>query len=194
MPLKPVESGCARGKGGCPFPADAAALRDAFAPHLPLSDVCLYPLSCALSPHLASRLEGVAIDLQHIRQKVREKLRTSDYLLVEGAGGITVEIRDGYTFADLALDLSLPVLVVAGNRLGVLNHLRLTLRYLEAEGISLWGVILNDGTPESFPAREPNEAEIRRIAGKSYLGRVPYGAAFLPEEIFSRFCRKPFRM
>jgi dethiobiotin synthetase len=191
-PLKPVESGCAEGKDGHLFPADAAALRDAFAPGLPLSEVCFYPLSGALSPHLASRLEGVSIDFQKIRQRVTEAARRSDYLLVEGAGGISVEIREGYTFSDLARDLSLPVLVVAGNRLGVLNHFKLTLRYLESEGIPLFGVILNDGTQEFFPAREPNEAEIRRMAGERYLGRVPYGAAFLPEEIFSRFCRGPF--
>ena len=191
-PLKPVESGCTEGKDGHLFPADAAALRDAFAPGLPLSEVCLYALSGVLSPHLASRLEGVSIDLNRIRQKVLEATKNSDYLLVEGAGGISVEIREGYTFADLARDLSLPVLVVAGNRLGVLNHLKLTLRYLESEGIPLWGVILNDGAREFFPAREPNEAEIRRIAGERYLGRVRYGAFFLPEEIFSHFCRRPF--
>jgi dethiobiotin synthetase len=187
-PLKPVESGCVSGKDGKPFPADAAALRDALAPGLPLSAVCLYPLSAALSPHLASRLEGISIDLQRIRQKVMEGIRSSDFLLIEGAGGISVEIRDGYSFADLARDLSLPVLVVAGNRLGVLNHLQLTLRYLDSEGIPLFGVILNDWTQEFFPAREPNEAEIRRIAGERYLGRVPHGATFLPEEVFARFC------
>ncbi len=191
-PLKPVESGCAQGKDGHPFPADAAALRDALAPDLSLSEVCLYAFSGALSPHLASRLEGLSIDIQKIKQKAMEAAGNSDYLLVEGAGGISVEIREGYTFADLARDLSLPVLVVAGNRLGVLNHFKLTLRYLESEGIPFFGVILNDLTQESFPARELNEAEIRRIAGECYLGRVPYGAACLPEEIFSHFWRRPF--
>ena len=190
LPLKPVESGCIPGKGGDPFPADAAALRDAFAPDLPLSTVCLYSLSGALSPHLASRLEGVFIDLQRIRQKITEAVRSFAFLLIEGAGGITVEIRDGYSFADLARDFSMPVLIVAGNRLGVLNHLQLTLRYLESQGIPLFGVILNDGTREFFPAREHNEAEIRRIVCERYLGRIPHGAAFLPEEIFSGFSRR----
>ncbi len=191
-PLKPVESGCVEGKDGHPFPADAAALRDAFAPGLSLPEVCLYALSGVLSPHLASRMEGISIDIQKIKQKVTEAAGSSDYLLVEGAGGISVEIRGGYTFADLARDLFLPVLVVAGNRLGVLNHFKMTLRYLESEGIPFSGVILNDLTQEPFPAREPNEAEICRIAGEGYLGRVPYGAASLPEEILIRFLRRTF--
>jgi dethiobiotin synthetase len=189
LPLKPVESGCAPGADGRPFPADAAMLRDAFAPELSLSSVCLYPLSAVLSPHLAAQAEGVSIDPARIRQTITSAAAAADVVLIEGAGGVTVELREGYSFADLARDLSLSVLVVAGNLLGVLNHLRLTMRYLQSEVIPLFGVILNDVTPEAFPAREPNEAEVRRIAGNQYLGRVPYGAAFLPEEIFSRFRR-----
>ena len=187
LPLKPVESGCAPGADGRLFPADAAALRDAFAPGLSLSEVCLYPLSDVLSPHLAARAEGVSIDPARIRQTVSDAAEATEVVLIEGAGGLTVEIREGYSFADLARDLSLPVLIVAGNRLGVLNHLKLTIHYLQSEEISLFGVILNDLTPEPFPAREPNKAEVRRIAGNRYLGTIPYGAASLPEELFSRF-------
>jgi len=189
LPLKPVESGCVPGSDGRPFPADAAALRDAFTPGLSVSEVCCYPLSAVLSPHLAARAEGVSIDPARIRQTINDAVEAADVVLVEGAGGVTVEIREGYSFADLARDLSLSVLIVAGNRLGVLNHLQLTMRYLQSENIPLFGVILNDLTPEAFPAREPNETEVHRIAGNHYLGRIPYGAAFLPEEIFSRFRR-----
>jgi len=186
-PLKPVESGCPPGPDGRPFPADAAALRDAIAPRLPRPAVCPFPLSAPLSPHLAARLEGVPINPGRIRKTILDAAEASEILLVEGAGGIAVEICEGYAFADLARDLSLPVLVVAENRLGVLNHLRLTIRYLRSEGLVLAGVILNDRTGNPFPAREANEAEVRRIAGDRYLGRVPFGAASLPEETFARF-------
>jgi dethiobiotin synthetase len=186
-PLKPVESGCLPGPDGRPHPADAAALRDAVAPGLPLSEVCLYALAAPLSPHLAAEAEGVAVDPARVRRSVADAAGAADIVLVEGAGGIAVEIREGYSFADLARDLSLPVLVVAGNRLGVLNHLKVTIRYLESEGLRLLGVVLSDPSPDSFPAREPNEAAVRRIAGDRWLGRVPFGAAGLPDRIFSRF-------
>jgi dethiobiotin synthetase len=113
---------------------------------------------------------------------------------VEGAGGVTVEIREGYSFADLARDASLPVLVVAENRLGVLNHLRLTAHYLRSEGLTLNGVVLNDRTPEPSPARDRNGGEVERIAGDRYLGRVPHGASTLPDGVLDRFlrnCRRP---
>jgi dethiobiotin synthetase len=187
LPLKPVESGCEPDAQGRPFPADAAALCDAITPGRAVTAVCLYPLFGVLSPHLAARLGGEAIDPAYILQTLNDATQAADIVLVEGAGGITVEMREGYSFADLARDASLPVLIVAENRLGVLNHLRLTIRCLQSEGIPLLGVILNDRSPEHFPARESNEAEVRRIAGEGYLGRVPYGAGDLPEELFSRF-------
>ncbi len=187
QPLKPVESGCAAGPDGDPFPADAAALRDAMAPHLPLETVCRYPLSAPLSPHLAARRERVSIDIGRIRDAIEEAAGRSDVVLVEGAGGISVEIVEGYSFADLARESSLAVLVVAGNRLGVLNLVRLTIRYLGTEGLSLFGVVLNDIPGGAAPACETNEDEVRRLAGERFLGRVPCGADVLPGKLFSRF-------
>ena len=186
-PLKPVESGCLRGEDGRPHPADAAALRDAFAPALPLSAVCLYPLSAPLSPHLAGRLERTEPDPARIRDAVAAAASEAEVVLVEGAGGILVELAEGYSFADLARELSLPVLVVAEDRLGVLNHLRLTWGFLAGAGLSRAGVILNERSPGAFPAREFHEEEARRIAGDRYLGKVPHGSTVLPEDLFRRF-------
>ncbi len=186
-PLKPVESGCLPGPDGRPRPADAAALREAVAPAVPLSAICLYALAAPLSPHLAAETEGLRVEPERVRRFVAEAANSPDILLVEGAGGIAVEIAPGYSFADLARDLSLPAVVVAGNRLGVLNHLKVTLRYLESEGIRVPGVVLSDVSPDPFPAREPNEAEVRRIAGDRWLGRMPFGAPELPDGIFRRF-------
>jgi dethiobiotin synthetase len=187
VPLKPVESGCPRGPDGRPFPSDAAALRDAFAPDLSLEEVCPYPLSLPLSPHLAARREGKTIATERLCKAFERAAGRAEFVLVEGAGGIAVEIREGYAFGDLARDLSLPVLVVAENRLGVLNHLRLTLSYLDSKGLRLFGVVLNDRTGRRDPAFHANGEEAPRIAGERFLGRVPFGAAALPEESFGKF-------
>lgn len=184
-PFKPVESGCRRGADGTAFPEDASGLREAFAPDLPLSAICLYPLRAPLSPHQAAREEAVAIDTGRIEGAIAEARVTFDLVLVEGVGGIAVELREGYRIADLAKRMALPVLVVAENRLGVLNHLTLTVHFLRSEGLSVFGVILNDRTPDPFPARDRNEKEVRRIAEARYLGRVPHGARSLPEGILA---------
>jgi len=186
-PLKPVESGCLPGKDGMPHPADAAALRDAVAPGLPLSEVCVYPLSASLSPHLAARLERKTLDPGRIRKEIAAAAAAAEIVLVEGAGGILVEVAEGYSFADLARELAMPVLVVAEDRLGVLNHLGLTWRFLGGAGLLRAGVILNERSPEDFPARKFNELEVRRIVGDRYLGKIPHGSGELPEPLFRRF-------
>jgi dethiobiotin synthetase len=122
----------------------------------------------------------------------KEAAEKSDTVLIEGAGGISVEISEGYSFADLARDLSIPVLLVVGNRLGALNHARLTITYLNIKGLPLFGVVLNDLDDSPSASRESNEEEIRRMAGEHYLGRIPYGAAVLPENIFSVFREHAF--
>lgn len=186
-PFKPVESGCNPGADGAPFPGDASSLRESVASDLPLTAVCLYPLSAPLSPHLAAREEGVVVDTGRVVAAIAGALEEFDLVLVEGVGGIAVEIREGYRIADLAKDARLPVLVVAENRLGVLNHLKLTMHLLRSEGLPLFGVVLNDRTPGPFPARDRNEGEVRRIAGDLYLGRVPHGARSLPRGVLSGF-------
>jgi dethiobiotin synthetase len=189
-PLKPVESGCDTGADGRLFPADAAALRGAFAPELAITDICFYPLAPVMSPHLAAREAGVIVDTEMIKRRATGIAAVSDLLLLEGAGGITVNLKEGYSFADLARDLRYPVLIVAENRLGALNHLKLTIHFLEAEGLSFFGAILNDRSPEPFPARELNEREISMIAGERYLGRVPLGASSISDELFANFRRR----
>jgi dethiobiotin synthetase len=49
--------------------------------------------------------------------------------------------------SDLAAEMSLPVLVVAQNRLGCLNHTALTVRSIAEHGLCCSGVVLN-GVPE----------------------------------------------
>ena len=84
-----------------------------------------------------------------------------DFVAVEGVGGWMVPITPGYFSNDLAADLRLPVLVVAENRLGCLNHILLTVRAIETAGLKCAGVVLNDLAQESDLAMATN-AEILR--------------------------------
>ena len=54
-----------------------------------------------------------------------------------------VPIRSDYFVRDLAIEMRLPVLVVAKNRLGCLNHTLLTVRSVQAAGLRCAGVVLN---------------------------------------------------
>ena len=88
-----------------------------------------------LAPSVAARLEHRRIDLRRIRECYRQLASTYSVVLVEGAGGLLVPIRDDYFVADLAESLKLPLLVVARLGLGTINHSLLTVRQARADGI-----------------------------------------------------------
>ena len=90
--MKPVETGV-DGE-----PEDALALRAAAADPAPLDDVCPYRLRAPLAPAVAARAEGVTIDVDRLAALIRRRQAAADVLLVEGAGGLLVPIRDAITW------------------------------------------------------------------------------------------------
>lgn len=67
---------------------------------------------------------------------------TAPLTLVEGAGGLLVEIGAGTTLRDLAAELGAAVLVVVAAGLGTLNHTALTLEALAHEGVPCAGLVI----------------------------------------------------
>ena len=137
--LKPVASGTPSGE-----PDDARLLGVAAgdAPRWHTS------LVAAVSPHRAALLEGVALDVEAIVAWVNA--HRGEVTLCEGAGGWEVPLRApsrdntdaGARVSDLAARLGWPVLVVAPNRLGVLNHTLLTVEAVRRRGLRVAGVVL----------------------------------------------------
>ena len=79
-----------------------------------------------------------------------------------------------YTYADLAKLLKLPLLVVAANRLGVINHLLLTLEHASCRGQRGLGYVLNQVTSEPSLAAETNAAALLSLTSVPCLGEIPY--------------------
>jgi len=94
--------------------------------------------------------------------------------IVEGAGGLLVPLLAHYTYADLAKLLKLPVVVVAANRLGALNHLLLTLENASSRGLRVLGYVLNHTEPEPSLAAETNRDALRCLTAVPCLGEIPY--------------------
>jgi dethiobiotin synthetase len=143
---KPVESGCHREHGRV-VPADALRLQAAARSTEPLEAICPWPLEAALSPERAARLAGVTLSLDALTAACRAGVSSKDFLLVEGAGGFLAPLAPGKRVADLATALKLPVLLVAADRLGCLNHVLLTAEAIAARGLILEAVVLNRLTP-----------------------------------------------
>ena len=172
QPRKPVESGCLMGPDGL-VPRDAAVLREAAGGTESLERICPYRLQAPLSPERAAALEGMTLDLGRLHAACLAGIVSDDFLLVEGAGGFYSPLARGALNADLAGGLGLPVLVVAADRLGTLNHTLLTVEAVRMRGLALAGLILNQNAHQSDTAMD-NAADLERWLQMPVL-RLPYG-------------------
>lgn len=142
-PRKPVESGCET-RGAHLHPADGAAMRDAAGEPAPdLSTVTPYRLRLALSPERAARLEGRALHIADLHAACLSGHAPGATLVVEGAGGFCSPLAADGLNADLARALDLPVILVAPDRLGVINHVLLTAEAIRNRGLTLVLTVLN---------------------------------------------------
>jgi dethiobiotin synthase len=189
--IKPVETGCAPTPDGMLMPADAmvyiALLPDG---SVTLNDICFYRYREPVSPNIAARREGDLPDPDVIKEKIQGEVKRRDVVLVEGAGGIMVEILDGYSFLDLASDLDMQVIIVAPNRLGVLNQVALNVKILRESGIRIGGILLNDLSQPLETAARYNFEELKRVHGDLVLSGVSYNAGALPDDIIERLFGK----
>ncbi len=182
--MKPVESGCPQGDDGL-RPLDALFLRSASGCDAPLALVNPYALAHPLAPALAAELEGIHIDIDHIRECYRQLSVDHDIVLVEGAGGLLAPCAGELTMRDLAVELNLPVVLVAGNCLGVINHTALTVEAIRQRGLHLVGVILNHISPDVDDAVRTNAESLRRWGGAPLLGELPYVPVFERDQLSS---------
>jgi dethiobiotin synthetase len=103
----------------------------------------------ALAPALAAKKARRQIQFSTVEEKIRAAARRCEILLVEGSGGVLAPLGPGYCAADLAVAFGGPIVVVARNRLGTINHTLLTVRYLQAAGAKeLIVTLMGDQRPD----------------------------------------------
>lgn len=167
---------------------DSEALHAASGGSVSLNEVNPVWLRPALAPYAASMVEGRMIDLELIRETYSRLRKEHAAVIVEGAGGWLVPITRDFSMADLAVEFGQPVLVVAANRLGAINHTLLTVRAVRTSGLSCAGVILNQ-VKEPAPddgAAITNRALIEELLAPDnvqVLGEIPHGQQEWPGEI-----------
>lgn len=164
LAAKPVASGVPPGTSG----QDAELIARA-AGHAPL---CFASYEAPLSPHRAALLEGATLDGPALLAFVRSL--QADTVIVEGVGGWRVPLGGSPLLwvADLARAHGGPVVVVAPDRLGAINHTLLTVERVLADGFQVALVALNRGTASASSAPASNEADLRELLAP--LG-VPLG-------------------
>jgi dethiobiotin synthetase len=170
--MKPIASGSDPTPAG-PRNSDALTLMAAAnvtAPYELVNPYCFLP---PISPHIAAREAGVAIDLPLLRSRFDSLAAASDRVIVEGAGGWLAPISDTASMADLAATLCLPVLLLVALRLGCLNHALLTRESLASRNVAFAGWIANAIDP-NFDRAAENLATLTMRLGEPPLARVPF--------------------
>ena len=171
--MKPAETGCEQGEGKL-VPRDALALKEASGCELSVETVCPYPFCEPLAPGVAAEREGGRIDIDRLMRLYGEISADHDVTIVEGAGGLMVPLLPSFTYADFARVLKLPLIVVAANKLGMINHLLLTLEHASCQGLRVLGYVLNQIESQPSLAAETNREALVSLTGVPCMGELPH--------------------
>jgi len=157
--MKPVETGVTAEDPS----RDGARLARAAAGTAPLSMLAPLTYGDPVAPLVAARRVGTNVDLSLLDHAVRAASHDVDALVVEGAGGLLVPITENVAFDALFGRWKLDTVIVAANRLGVINHTRLTLAAVRAAGLGIAMVVINDVAPESDTSAVENAKIIAEL-------------------------------
>jgi dethiobiotin synthetase len=119
--LKPL---CSGGR------TDAQWLRAAANSGLKLDEVNPWHFRAPLAPALAARLEKQSVTLREVSSHIWNIAHRFDAVLVEGAGGLLSPLGEHFSTRELVSALGADLMIAAQNKLGVVNHVRLTLEAL----------------------------------------------------------------
>jgi dethiobiotin synthetase len=180
---KPVQTGSADGDNDL---ADIARLSGITELH----GLARYPEP--LAPAAAAQRSGLPLPT---RRDLGAAVAAADapgrLTLVEGAGGLLVELGEGgVTLRDLAFDLAAPVLVVVSAGLGTLNHTALTLEALVSHDVWCAGLVIGAWPSEPGPAETSNREALARLAPLRAV--LPAGAGALTGAEFEEVSASAF--
>lgn len=97
-----------------------------------------FRLKAACSPHLASRMEQIRIDLNDFKLSAEPQ-----NLVIEGAGGLLVPLNEKDLMADLIHHINIPIVLVVNHYLGSINHTLLTLSEIKRRNMPIAGIVFN---------------------------------------------------
>jgi dethiobiotin synthetase len=185
--LKPVLSGFDMGNAAHSDSGRLlSALGRAITP-IEIDGISPWRFKAPLSPDMAARLEGAAIDFDALLEFSRARVAATanaapgGTLLIEGVGGIMVPLDNRHTVLDWMVALNLPVLLVAGSYLGTISHTLSALDVLARRGLPVLSVVISESEKSTVDLNE-TAVTIRRFTSADIvaLPRLSDGRADHP--------------
>jgi len=152
---KPACSGAVfRSSNESPIWEDQQVLSEALDHQFPQDWICPQCFLAPLAPPVAAIQEGKIVDEKLLRTGLNVWKDQVDGVIVEGVGGWKCPLSESMTVENLAQQLGYPVLIVAAQKLGTINHTLLTIDAVRQAGLEIAGLILNQITagPRDFLA------------------------------------------
>jgi dethiobiotin synthetase len=171
--LKPLQTGCNSPKSP---EADAFVIAQRMGDTAPVDPdrSTLYCLPQPKAPWLAAIDAGKKINPDQLILKINDLKKGPNPLIIEGAGGLMVPINKDFLMIDLMACLEIPVVLVARDGLGTINHTLLSLNALKTRGIEIAGVVLTAAshppTPKEMVAE--NKLAIERFGRVNVAGHI----------------------
>jgi dethiobiotin synthetase len=125
-----------------------------------------YALNTPASPHYAAAVDNITIDLKQIKEP-----KTTNHLVIEGAGGVFAPLNETDCVIDL-IQKEYKVIVVSRHYLGSINHTLLTFEALKSRGIAIAGIIFSgdeNQATESIILTKTRAKMIGRIENEPYF-------------------------
>lgn len=189
---KAAMSGNERAKDGSLIPGDALHVQSVSGIDQPLAEMCPYIYETAVSPHLASRMEGNPVQMETVKEGFKKVCCKYDYVTMEGSGGILCPIcfdEAEIWLEDVIRELGLSCLLIADAGLGTINSVVLTAEYMRAKNIPVKGILFNHYHPGNV-MEEDNMKMCEYKTGLKVLACISDGDTELnmdPEELASLY-------
>lgn len=151
----------------------------------PIEQVNPFYFPKPVSPWTAAKQAGQSISLEEILAFLREQARPGELLLIEGAGGLLSPLGEKFNATDLIVPLEAEVILVAANRLGVLNHILLTMEALRRRTMQKVKIALIDPDSDTLAVRS-NEGDLRALLPDIQICRIPFLSSYSPDAGFIR--------
>jgi dethiobiotin synthetase len=123
---------------------DVEILRAGQDHELAIDEICPFFFSEPVAPLVAARLHRVRVSLSPVVSHIYRIARRCECLLVEGAGGVLAPLGDGYSARELAGELRSEVILVSANKLGTINHTRLSVESMRSVPLKRVKVVMMD--------------------------------------------------
>jgi len=102
-----------------------------------------YRFAEPVSPNVAAKKWKHEISVDHLHKKFLEYSAQTNFMIMEGSGGLLVPLNDHDLQIDFFSVVNVPLILVAEDRVGAINQCLLTIRAAREKGLEVFGVILS---------------------------------------------------